>query len=110
MHPAKAPAAAEAKGDMVVWPKQPNPTPSCTIAISEWPAQRVPFWRPSRESQLLLCSSDESITLAKAWDKQIEHDFSGDGPGFALFAELESELSAGITRPMEEGLAERHRS
>ncbi len=44
-----------------------------------------------------------------AWDKQIEHDFSGDGPGLALLAELESELPAGITRPMEEGLAERRR-
>ena len=46
----------------------------------------------------------------KAWDEQIELDFSGDGPGMALFAELEAELSAGMTRPIEEGLAERRRS
>jgi hypothetical protein len=46
----------------------------------------------------------------QAWDKQIEQDFSPGGRGMPLLAELERELSAGETRPMEEGLAERRKS
>jgi hypothetical protein len=45
----------------------------------------------------------------KAWDEQIERDFSPGGRGAPLLAELEREISEGKTRPLEEGLAERRR-
>jgi hypothetical protein len=45
----------------------------------------------------------------KAWDEQIERDFSPGGRGMPLLAELEREIAEGQTRPLEEGLAERRR-
>lgn len=61
---------------------------------------------------------DEQTVLARwlserdwqAWDEQIERDFSPEGRGTALLAELERELSEGATQPMEVGLAERRKS
>ncbi len=41
----------------------------------------------------------------KAWDEQIERDFSPGGRGMPLLAELEREIAEGRTRPMEEGFA-----
>ncbi len=46
----------------------------------------------------------------RAWDKQIEKDFSPGGRGMPLLAELEREFAEGKTRPMEEGFAERRKS
>ena len=46
----------------------------------------------------------------KAWDEQIERDFSADGRGTPLLADLEREIAEGKTRPMEEGFAERRKS
>jgi hypothetical protein len=46
----------------------------------------------------------------KAWDEQIEHDFSSGGRGVPLLAELEREIAEDKTRPMEEGFAERRKS
>jgi hypothetical protein len=46
----------------------------------------------------------------KAWDEQIEQDFSLGGRGMPLLAELERQISEGHTRPMEEGFAERRKS
>jgi len=46
----------------------------------------------------------------KAWDEQIERDFSPGGRGMPLLAELEREIAEGKTRPMEEGCAERPKS
>jgi hypothetical protein len=47
----------------------------------------------------------------KAWDEQIERDFSPGGRGVPLLAELEREIAEGKTRPLEEGFAERrHKS
>ena len=46
----------------------------------------------------------------KVWDEQIERDFSADGRGMPLLAELEREIAEGKTRPMEEGFAERRKS
>ena len=39
----------------------------------------------------------------KAWDEQIERDFSGGGCGMPMLAELEREIAEGKTRPMQEG-------
>ncbi|MBK5293613.1 MAG: hypothetical protein JJE04_18295 [Acidobacteriia bacterium] len=46
----------------------------------------------------------------KAWDKQIERDFSPGGRGMPLLAELEREIAEGKNRPMEDGFAERRES
>ena len=46
----------------------------------------------------------------RAWDEQIERDFSPGGRGMTLLAELEREIAEGKTRPMEEGFAERRKS
>ena len=46
----------------------------------------------------------------KAWDEQIERDFSPGGRGMPLLAELEQEIAEGKTRPMDEGFAERRKS
>ncbi len=46
----------------------------------------------------------------KAWDEQIERDFSPGGRGMQLLDELERESAEGKTRPMEEGFAERRKS
>jgi hypothetical protein len=46
----------------------------------------------------------------RAWDEQIEQDFSPGGRGMPLLAELERQIAEGMTRPMEEGFAERRTS
>jgi hypothetical protein len=46
----------------------------------------------------------------KAWDEQIERDFSPGGRGIPLLAEVEREIAEGETRPMEEGFAERRKA
>jgi hypothetical protein len=46
----------------------------------------------------------------KAWDEQIEVDFSPGGRGIPLLAELEREIAEDKTRLMEEGLAQRRLS
>lgn len=46
----------------------------------------------------------------KAWDEQIEHDFSPGGHVMPLLAELEREIAEDKTRPMEEGFAGRRKS
>jgi hypothetical protein len=46
----------------------------------------------------------------KAWDEQIERDFSAGGRGMPLLADLEREIAEGKTPPMEEGFAERRKS
>ncbi len=44
---------------------------------------------------------------AKAWDKQIEADFSEGGAGMALLEMWDAEIKAGRSVPLEEFLAER---
>ena len=38
----------------------------------------------------------------KAWDEQIERDFSAGGGGMPLLAEPEREIAEGKTRPMDQ--------
>ena len=44
---------------------------------------------------------------AKAWDKQIEDDFSDGGAGSALLKAWDAEINAGGSMPLEEFLAQR---
>ena len=44
---------------------------------------------------------------ARAWDKQIEADFSEGGPGMALLEAWDAEINAGKSVPLEEFLAQR---
>jgi hypothetical protein len=44
---------------------------------------------------------------AKAWDKQIEADFSEGGAGMALLDTWDAEIKAGRSVPLEEFLAQR---
>jgi hypothetical protein len=44
---------------------------------------------------------------AKAWDRQIEADFSEGGAGMALLESWDAEIKAGKSMPMEEFLAQR---
>jgi hypothetical protein len=44
---------------------------------------------------------------AKAWDKQIEEDFSEGGAGMALLESWDAEIKAGGAVPMEDFLAQR---
>jgi hypothetical protein len=44
---------------------------------------------------------------ARAWDKQIEEDFSEGGAGMALLEEWGPEIKAGRSVPLEEFLAQR---
>ena len=46
----------------------------------------------------------------KAWDEQIERDFSPGGRGMPLLAELEREIAEGKTRLMEGSFADRRKS
>jgi len=45
----------------------------------------------------------------RAWDEEIERDFSPGGRGMPLLAELEREIAEGKTRPIEEVCAERRK-
>ena len=42
---------------------------------------------------------------AKAWDAEIERDFSHDGRGATFLEEVKREIAEGKARPMEEGFA-----
>jgi hypothetical protein len=44
---------------------------------------------------------------AKAWDKQIEADFSEGGPGMALLESWDAEIKAEKSIPLDEFLAQR---
>jgi hypothetical protein len=44
---------------------------------------------------------------AKAWDKQIENDFSEGGAGLALLETWDAEIKAGGSVPLDEFLAQR---
>lgn len=44
---------------------------------------------------------------AKAWDKQIEDDFSEGGAGLSLLETWDAEIKAGTSVPLEEFLAQR---
>ena len=46
----------------------------------------------------------------KAWDEQIEREFSVGGQGMPLLADLGREIAEGKTHPIEEGFAERRKS
>ena len=42
----------------------------------------------------------------EAWDRQMETDFAPNGCGAHLLAEVQADIEAGRTKPMEEFLAE----
>jgi hypothetical protein len=44
---------------------------------------------------------------AKAWDEQMERDFSEGGPGTTLVEAWDAEIQAGPSLPLEEFLAQR---
>ena len=58
---------------------------------------------------------DDKLSLASwlnqqtmdEWDKQMERDFSPGGRGMSFLEQVEREIGAGKTRPIEEGFAER---
>jgi hypothetical protein len=60
---------------------------------------------PEREKSSLVVWLNEQD--AKAWDKQIEEDFSKGGAGMALLERWEAEISAGGSVSLEEFLAQR---
>jgi hypothetical protein len=47
---------------------------------------------------------------AKAWDKQIEDDFSEGGAGMAMLEKWDAEIKAGKSIPLEEFLAQREKA
>ncbi len=47
---------------------------------------------------------------AKAWDKQIEDDFSEGGAGMAMLEEWDAEIKAGKSIPLDEFLAPREKA
>jgi len=60
---------------------------------------------PEREKTSLVAWLNEQE--AKAWDKQIEEDFSEGGAGMVLFESWDAEIKAGGTVALEEFLAQR---
>jgi hypothetical protein len=60
---------------------------------------------PEREKTSLVTWVNEQE--AKAWDKQIEEDFSTGGAGMALLGRWDAELKAGGSVPLEEFLTQR---
>ena len=47
---------------------------------------------------------------AKAWDKQIEDDFSEGGVGMAMLEKWDAEIKTGKSIPLEEFLAQREKA
>ena len=47
---------------------------------------------------------------AKAWDKQIEEDFSEGGAGMTMLEKWDAEIKAGKSMPLEEFLAQREKA
>jgi hypothetical protein len=60
---------------------------------------------PEQEKTSLVAWLNEQD--AKAWDKQIEEDFSEGGAGMALLETWDAEIKAGRSVPLEEFLAQR---
>ncbi len=52
---------------------------------------------PPEEQTVLACWMSERDS--KAWDDQIEQDFSAGGAGMALLEEVDSQIEAGNLRP-----------
>ena len=62
---------------------------------------------PEQQTALAIWLSERDW---KAWDEQIQRDFSPGGRGMPLLTELEREIAEGKTRPIEEGFAQRRKS
>ncbi len=75
-----------------------------TLEASKEAIEQVP---PEQQTVLARWLSERDW---KAWDEQIEGDFSPGGRGMPLLADLEREIADGKARPMEEGFAERRES
>ena len=60
---------------------------------------------PEQEKTSLVAWLNEQD--AKAWDKQIDEDFSAGGAGMALLERWDAEIKAGRSVPLEEFLAQR---
>jgi hypothetical protein len=60
---------------------------------------------PEQEKTSLVAWLNEQD--AKAWDKQIEEDFSEGGAGMAVLERWDAEIKAGRSVPLEEFLAQR---
>ena len=60
---------------------------------------------PEQEKSSLVAWLNEQD--AKAWDNQIEEDFSEGGAGMALLGSWDAEINAGRSVPLEEFLAQR---
>lgn len=60
---------------------------------------------PEREKTSLVAWLNEQD--AKAWDKEIESDFSEGGAGMALLEKWDAEIKAGNSVPLEEFLTQR---
>ncbi len=63
---------------------------------------------PERETTSLVAWLNERD--AKAWDKQIEDDFSEGGVGMAMLEKWDAEIKAGKSTPLEEFLAQREKA
>ena len=63
---------------------------------------------PEREKTSLVAWLNEQE--AKAWDKQIEEDFSEGGAGTALLETWDAEIKAARSMPLEEFLAQREKA
>ena len=74
-----------------------------TLAAIKEPIEQLP---PDEQTILVNWLSERDW---KAWDEQIERDFSPGGCGVSLLAELEREIAEGKTLPLEEGFTERRR-
>jgi hypothetical protein len=63
---------------------------------------------PEREKTSLVAWLNEQD--AKAWDMQIEDDFSEGGAGMAMLKEWDAEIKTGKSIPLEEFLAQREKA
>jgi len=63
---------------------------------------------PEGEKSLLVAWLNEQE--ARAWDKQIEEDFSEGGAGMALLETWDAEIKTADSMPLEEFLAQREKA
>jgi len=63
---------------------------------------------PEQEKTWLVAWLNEQET--KAWDKQIEEDFSEGGAGMTLLEKWDAEIKTARSVPLEEFLAQRERA
>jgi len=63
---------------------------------------------PQREKTSLVAWLNERD--ARAWDQQIEDDFSEGGAGTALLEKWDAEIKAGKSMPLEEFLAQQEKA